>query len=77
MMHLLEVLSRVWERAAPVFGVLLFLVRVLTFFFIRKPEAQQPRHWRTGRGSMGTTRFHAPPRTQYSKRWSVNDIPRP
>ena len=76
-MHLLEVLSRLWERAAPVFGVLLFLVRLLAFFFVRKPQAQRPRNWRTGRGSPGATRFYTAPRPQYSKRWSVNDIPRP
>ncbi len=76
-MQLLEVLGRFWDRAAPVLGVLLFIVRLLTFFFVRKPDVSPPRHWRSGRGNSGTTRFYAPPRPAYPKRWSVNDIPRP
>ena len=43
MMHLLEILSRLWERAAPMFGVLLCIFRLLTFFLVRKPEVQRGR----------------------------------
>jgi hypothetical protein len=76
-MQFLDVVTRFWERAAPVLGVVLFLVRVLTFFLRRNPDVSPPRTWRMGRGSSSTTRFYAAPRPHYPKRWSVNDIPRP
>ncbi len=52
-MQLLEVLGRFWERTAPVLGILLFLVRVLTFFIRRNPNVSSSRTWRSGRGSSG------------------------
>jgi hypothetical protein len=76
-MQILEALSRIWDKAAPILGVLLFLVKVLTFFFDRKPDVSRPRSWRSGGGGPSTTRFHTQPRPTYPKRWSVNDIPRP
>jgi len=75
-MQFLELFGRFWEKAAPVLGVLLFLVKVLTFFFGRKPDVSSSRSWRS-RGSSGGTRFYSQSRPQYPKRWSVNDIPRP
>jgi hypothetical protein len=75
-MQILEALSRIWDKAAPILGVLLFLLKVLTFFLNRKPDTARPRSWRSGDGPT-PTRFYTQPRPTYSKRWSVNDIPRP
>ncbi len=78
-MPLLEMLGRFWERTAPVLGIVLFLVRVLTLIFRRNGDvSSSSRSWRSGRGgSGGGGRFNPPSRPRYPKRWSINDIPRP
>jgi hypothetical protein len=74
-MQVLEIVSRFWEKAAPVFAILFFIARVLKFLFASKSDG--PRTWRTGRGQGDTTRFYTAGRSAYPKRWSVNNIPRP
>ena len=79
-MPLLEMLGRFWERTAPVLGIVLFLVRVLTLIFRRNSDiSSSSRSWRSGRGGSGRGggRFYPPSRPRYPKRWSINDIPRP
>ena len=68
-----------WERLAPILGLLFFIIRVMVFLGSKKMDAQPSSKWKTRsrRGSYSPPRWSAPSRTRYSKRWSVNDIPRP
>ncbi len=68
-----------WERLAPILGLLLFIIRLVVYFGGKKIDSQPSTKWksRSQRSSYVPPRWSTPSRTRFSKRWSVNDIPRP
>jgi hypothetical protein len=77
-MHVFDFLSRFWDKLAPLLGLLVFLLKLLTFFFRKKFDGDPPKSW----SPRGYTRppsagWNTPPRTRFPSRWSVNDLPRP
>lgn len=77
-MHVLEFLSRFWDKLAPILGLLFFVLR-LVGILCRKKLDQPPKSWNPrGTYSRPTAlRWSTPTRTRFPSRWSVNDLPRP
>ena len=72
-------LKVLWEKLAPILGLLFFLFKLLVYLGGKKidPQPSTKSKTRGHRGSYSPPRWSTPSRTRFSKRWSVNDIPRP
>jgi hypothetical protein len=69
-----------WEKLATVLSLLFFVFKVLNYLSGRgKLKSKPPRmgQMRSQFTRPTSVRWSTPTRTRFSKKWSVNDLPRP